>query len=48
MGHNKKSAKRKVHRTKCPHKETGEFPCYVIKSIPESSRTKRTKHTQEE
>ena len=25
MGHNERSTKRKIHSTKCPHKDTGEI-----------------------
>ena len=39
---------RKVHSTKCLHKEFGEISHKHLNSIPESSRTKRSKHTQEE
>jgi hypothetical protein len=48
MGHNESSAKRKTHSTECLQKETGESIYYQLKSTPESSRTKRTKFTQEE
>ena len=46
MGHNESSAKRKIH--KCPGKETGEILHKQLNSTPESSRTKRSKLTQEE
>ena len=48
MEHNESSAKRKVHRMKCPGKETGEILYKQLNSTPESSRTKRSKLTQEE
>jgi hypothetical protein len=34
--------------SECLHKETGENIYYQLNSIPESTRTKRSKYTQEE
>lgn len=48
MGHNESRAKRKVHSTKCLTEEIGEISCYQLNSPPESFRTKRSKHTEEE
>ena len=48
QGHKESSAKRKVNSTKCLHKEIGEINWREQLSIPEISRTKRSKHTQEE
>lgn len=48
VGHNESGDKRKVHSTKCLHKEFGEISYQQGNNIPESSRTKRSKHTQEE
>jgi hypothetical protein len=48
MEHNESSAKRKVYGMKCPGKETGEILYKQLNSTPESSRTKRSKLTQEE
>jgi hypothetical protein len=48
MGHNKSSGKRKTHSSKCLQKETEESLHYQVDSTPESSRTKRSKYSQEE
>ena len=48
MGHNENSAKRKVHRTKCPVKKPERSYTNNLNSTPEISRTKRSKRTQEE
>jgi hypothetical protein len=45
MGHNESIAKSKVHTTKFPGKETGKILHNNL--TPESSRTKRSKLTQE-
>jgi hypothetical protein len=37
MGHYENSVKRKVHNTKCLHKEIGEFSYQGTKSTPEVS-----------
>jgi hypothetical protein len=39
---------RKAHTSKCLHKEIGEISYCQHNSPPESSGTKRSKHTQEE
>ena len=44
MGHNESGAKRKVHTTKCLHKEIRDISYKQLNSTPESSRTKRSKH----
>jgi hypothetical protein len=48
MGHNESSGKRKTHSPECLQKETGESIHYQLNSTSESSRTKRSKYTQEE
>jgi hypothetical protein len=48
MGHNESSAKRKTPSSECLHKETGENIYWKLNSPPESSRTKRSKYSQEE
>jgi hypothetical protein len=48
MEHNESSAKRKTHSSKCLQKETGQRIHQQLDSIPESSRIKRSKFTQEE
>ena len=40
MGHNESSAKRKVHSTKCLHKEIRMFSYHQFKTTPASSRKK--------
>ena len=40
MGHYESSAKRKVHSTKCPFKETGESTYWSLNSTPENSGKK--------
>ena len=40
MGHNESSAKRKVHSTKCLHKEIRIFSYQQFKTTPASSRKK--------
>ena len=47
-GYNEASAKRKIHSTKCPGKETGEILHWQLNSTTESSRAKGSKLTQEE
>ena len=48
MGHNESSAKRKVHSTKCLHKEISEISYWKLSNTPKNSRAKRNKHTQEQ
>jgi hypothetical protein len=48
MGHNECNGKRKTHSSKCLQKETEESLHQQLDSTPESSRTKRSKYTQEE
>jgi len=48
VGHNESCAKRKTHSSECLQKETGESMYQQLDSIPKSSRTKRSKYTQEE
>ena len=48
IGHNENGAKRKVHSNKCLHKETNEISYHWLNSTFESSRTKGSKHSQEE
>ena len=45
MGHNENRAKRKVHSTKCLHKEIRKFSYQQFKSTPESSRKKKEANT---
>jgi hypothetical protein len=42
------SAKRKLHSTKYPHKETGKFSYYRIESTTVDPRAEKNKHRQEE
>lgn len=44
----KSGAKRKGHSTQCLYKKTEEISCERLNSKPESSRTKRSEHVQEE
>ena len=48
MRQNESSGKRKTHTSKCLQKEAGENLQQQLHSTPESSRTKRSKYTQEE
>ena len=48
MGHIESSAKRKVHGTKCLHKEITDTSYQQLNNTPENSTTKSSKHTQEE
>jgi hypothetical protein len=48
MGHNENSAKRKTHGSECLLEETEESIPQQLNSTPENSRTRRSKHTQEE
>jgi hypothetical protein len=48
MGHNENSAKRKVHHTKCLHKEIKKSSYQKFKSTSERFRSKRSKYTQKE
>jgi hypothetical protein len=48
MRHNENSVKRKNYSSKCLQKETGESLHLQLDSTPESSKTKRSKYTQEE
>ena len=48
MGHNESSAKKKTHSSKRLQKEAGESLHWQLDSTTESSRTKRSKYTQEE
>ena len=48
MKHNESSVKRKIHSTKCLHKEIGAIPKKQLNSKPESSRTERSKPTLRE
>ena len=48
MGHNENRSRREIHSTKCPGKETGEILHQQVNSTLEISRTKRSKHIQEE
>jgi hypothetical protein len=43
IGYNESSAKRKVHSSKCLHKEIGEVSYQQLDNIPEYSRTKESK-----
>ena len=47
MGHNESSGKKKTHSSKCLL-ETEESLHYQLNSTSESSKTKRSKYTQEE
>jgi hypothetical protein len=48
MGLKESSAKRKIPITGCFHKERVDLLHWQLNSTYESSRTKRSKHTQEE
>jgi hypothetical protein len=48
MGHNESRDKRKTHSSNFLQKETGESLHWQLDSTTESSRTKRSKYTQEE
>ena len=41
MGQNEGTAKRKVHSTKCLHKEIRKFSYQQFKSTPKNSRKKK-------
>ena len=43
MGHYESSPERKVHSTKCPHKEKREITHWRLNNPPESSRKKRSR-----
>jgi hypothetical protein len=45
MKHTDSSAKRKIHNTKCLHKEIGGILYWQLYSTPESSRTKKEAKT---
>jgi hypothetical protein len=47
-GHNENSVERKIHSTGCLQKEIGEILHSQLNSTSESSRTKKSKFTQEE
>jgi hypothetical protein len=44
MGHIERRVKKKIHCTKCLHKEIREIQYKQLNSTPESSRTERSKH----
>jgi len=46
--HNESCAKRKTHSSECLQKEIGEGIHQQLDGTPKSSRTKRSKYTQEE
>jgi hypothetical protein len=48
MGHKESSAKTTVHSIMCLNKDMGEISFLQLKSTPESSRTRMSKHMQEE
>ena len=48
MKQNERSIKRKIHCTKCLHKEIGEISYKQLNNTPEITRTERSKYTQEE
>ena len=49
MRHDEDRAKRKGHSTKCHHTESGEISTSnLMEHLKKRSRTRRSKHTQEE
>ena len=48
MKQNERSIKRKIHCTKCLHKEIGEISYQQLNNTPEITRTESSKYTQEE